>query len=335
MEGTEQRPSLDDVMAGYLDIIDRMLAREGTPLHMRPLSAAIDFVDLCILRVDETGDGEGVSPGNFTDYQASGWFRRVYKATEQWYRHRFGDAVAAPKCGDRDAVALVCETPFMLKVPMTTWQPGTLGESSWLCILNAVQAGEDVLTWVREGPLLSNLPSEEVRAARAVAEEVATKLRNIHVALIGMDDSDASVAAMRRSILPNLERAARHVVEPSAENVRSAHWDMQMACELALKCLAQQRAGRFKKTHDLFLLYDHMPEEVPPFARTELSKLSCWEKMAELRYGGGAPITTRQAFRSYRATLNIVAATTGALKVRFTLNEARIHFGYPSWCRDS
>lgn len=106
---------------------------------------------------------------------------------------------------------------------------------------------------------------------------------------------------------------------------------MQMACELALKCLAQQRSGTFKETHDLFHLYDQMPQSPPPFARTELSKLPNWEIMIELRYGGGPPIAIRQAFRSYRATMTIVAATTSAFEKRYQLGKAKFHLKRPPW----
>ena len=240
----------------------------------------------------------------------------------------------AGRSDGRDAATLVRDTPYLLKVQVTTREPGTPGESFWLCFHDAVQPGEDVLSWLHHGPVFANLAPKDVNAARALAEEIATKLRAIHIAMLGMDGSDAKVAELRDGILPNLERAARHLVKAGAEDIRLAHWDMQMACELALKCLAQQRAGIFKQTHDLFRLYDHMPESLPPFARSELSKLPNWEKMIELRYGGGKRIAMRQAFRSYCATLTIVAATTSAFKIRYGFGKAKFHLKRPPWMED-
>lgn len=331
----DKKDSLEDAMAEALDGIDRYLAKHGIPLHSRPMRAAIDFVEFYIERVDAGGgDGEGKSPGAFADFVTAKWFRIIYKITHNWYRDRFGDAMDAGRSKGTDAAILIRDTPYALKVPMTTNEPGEPGQSFWLCYHDAVQTGEDVLEWLQSGPVLSNLNSKDVKAAQVIAAEVATKLRSIHIALIGMDGSDSKVVELRDAIIPNLERAARHIVKGDPENIKLAHWDMQMACELALKCLAQQRSGSFKETHDLFYLYDNMPDSFPPFARTTLSKLPNWDKMAELRYGGGPSVSVRTAFRSYRATLEIVEATTNALKCSYRLGKAKFHLQRPPWMKE-
>jgi len=316
-------------MAESLDVIDRMLAKDGIALHSRPMQAAIELVRLCITKVDE-GSGEK-PPGKFPDYLTSKWFRIIFKNTEQWYRDRFADAMDAGRSRERDAVTLVRDTPYLVKVPTTTTEPSEPGQSFWLCYHDAVRSDEDVIAWVRHGPNFTALTSKDVKSARAVTEMVATKLRSIHVSLLEMEGKNTRLGELREAIMPNLERAARHLAAGAADEFRLAHWDMQMACELALKCLAQQRAGTFRETHDLFLLYDTMPEAFPPFARTELSTLPNWKKMADLRYGGGPAITTRQAFRAYRATLTIVDATLGALKRPYRIGKARFHLKRPPW----
>lgn len=333
MNTTGPPGSLEDVLAESLDMIDRMLAQEGMPLHMRPMSAAMRFVEFCVVKVNQ-GNGCDAPPGKLTDYAGSKWFQIIFRGTENWYRDRFGDAMEAGRSDGRNAATLIRDTPYLVKVPMTTTEPGTPGESFWLCYHDAVRPGEDVLRWIRHGPVLDNLATKDVKAARTITEEISTKLRATHIALLGLDGTDPRLVELRNGILPNIERAAWHLSKADAENVRLAHWDMQMACELALKCLAQQRSGSFKETHDLFVLYDGMPESVPPFARTELSKLPNWERMVELRYGGGPPITVRQAFRSYRATVGIVTATTGALKKSLQLGNAKFHLKRPPWMEE-
>jgi hypothetical protein len=239
------------------------------------------------------------------------------------------------RSNDRDAVTLIRDTPYLLRVPMTTSEPGIPGESAWLCFHDAVQPSEDVLKWIENGPVFANLEPRDVKSAYRITEDVATKLRSIHIALLGTDRSDAKVAELCDGILLNLERAARHLAKAGIEDVKLAHWDMQMACELALKCLAQQRANDFKETHDLFYLYDSMPEGVPPFPRTELSKLPNWEKMMDLRYGGGAAIPIPQAFRAFRAALTVVTGTAKSLRVRYRLGKAKLHLKRPPWMEES
>lgn len=320
-------------MSESLDVIDRMLAQGGIALHARPMQAAIEFVRLCITKVDE-GDGEK-APGKFPDYLTSRWFQTIYKNTDQWYQDRFGSAMKAGRSEERDGATLIRDTPYLVKIPTTTTEPGEAGQSFWLCYHDAVRSDEDVLAWVQHGPNFTVFGPKDTKSARAVTEQIATKLRSIHISLIEMAGKDTKLGELREGIMPNLERAARHLVAGTTEDFRIGHWDMQMACELAMKCLAQERAGAFKETHDLFLLYDTMPEAFPPFARTELSKLPNWEKMANLRYGGGPAISVRQAFRAYRATLTIVDATLGALKRPYRIGKAKFHLKRPPWVEGS
>lgn len=331
----EQKPTLEAAMAESLDVIDRMLALAGVPLHRRPMSAASEFVDRCVTRVDEIGDGEGVPPGKLTDYATTKWFRVIYKSTQQWYRDRFGEAMEAGQPATHDAIVLIRDTPYLLRVPMTTLEPGTPGESVWLCYHDRVQPDEDVLTWIQRGPIFESLSTKDVKAAHGIVIEIATRIRATYIALLGLGGgSDMKVIELRDAILPYLERAARQLSKADAEDIRLAHWDMQMACELAMKCLAQQRAGTFKETHDLFILYDQMPGALLPFARKELSKLPNWEVMVDVRYGGGPNFTMRRAFRSYRAAVSIVAATTSALITRYQLGKAKFHIARAPWTKD-
>lgn len=332
MADEEQNHSLEDAMAKELDIIDRLLAHRGMPLHQRPMHAAIEFVELCILEVKDGKDPESKPPGKFTDFATERWFRIIHKIAVDWYREHFGDAMDAGRLEGTSAVVLVRDTPYLVKVPMTTTEAGKPGKTFWLCYHNGVLADEDVLAWIQSGPNFANLDPKDTKAAHSVTKDVSSKLRSIYTALMGVSAADKAVSELREGILPNLERAAHHLAKGDDENRKIAYWDMQMACELSLKCLAQQRSGAFRETHDLFLLYDNMPDGIPLFARTELSKLPNWEKMVDIRYGGGPPISVRNAFRSYQATLEIVKATTNSMK-RMRLGKAKFELQKPPWMR--
>ena len=58
-----------------------------------------------------------------------------------------------------------------------------------------------------------------------------------------------------------------------------------MACECALKALLQKKAGRFRETHDLFVLYDDAVPYGFSLNRDLLKNIPTWRKMMELRYG--------------------------------------------------
>lgn len=325
--------SLEEAIKEWLDPIDRMLADTGVPPQQRPLHAASEFVDAAITHVSEDGDPEGVEPGSLSTYAASKWFRIIFKHVREWYVARYGAAMDKP---DRaiDATVLVLGTPFSMRVPVTTTEPGAPGETFWLCFHDAIRDYENPLGWIKTPPNWEALPNRDLSKARSEATAVATHIRSIRIQLMQMDADDPQAADLRDGILPHLEAAARALATGTPEHVKAAHWDMQMACERALKCLAQQRAGTFQETHDLFLLYDRMPETPPGFKRTELGKLPRWERMVDIRYGSGPPVTLRDAYRSYRATLRIVDGSAACLKFRVRMGSAKFLLKRPPWMED-
>lgn len=277
---------------------------------------------------------EGEVPGDFTDYATSQWFRIIHFHVTEWYRERYGAALERPGRALK-AASLILNTPFLLRVPPTTTEPGEPGVSFWLCYHDAVRDWEQPLDWVTSGPNLKSLPEKDVKKADRLARQIGTQLRAINIALLSIKGSaDPVVIQLRNGILPHLERAAENIVTAKPENIKAAHWDMQMACELALKCLAQQRFAGFAETHDLFVLYDRMPGNPLPFPRRELSKLPNWERMAELRYGGGPDVPLHDAFRSYKAALAVVRGATEALGKVVQLGNAKFHLKRPPWMEE-
>mgnify|MGYP000077249071 CR=1 FL=1 len=327
----ENSNELEKILGEWLDFIDQTLAEQGQPLHMRPLFAATQFIKFGIVAV-KNGEEEA-APGEFPEYADSKWFKTIYKATEKWYHQRFGKALAAKKSEEYEAVTLVRNTPYLFKVPMTTTQVEIPGETAWICFHESVQHDENVLEWLCHRPNYELLSQESVEAARSLTKEIASNLRAIHIALIGIGNSNPKMLEMSQHILPNLREVALFLVKGDAHNLKLSYWPMQMACELVLKCLAQQRVQTFKETHDLFHLYDQMPESPPPFPRKKLSKLPNWKKMTDFRYGGGQSVSISQTFDAYRATVAIVAASASAFKKNLVLNKAKFLIKLQRWMK--
>jgi len=325
-----ERSELEKAIDEPIDFIDQTLALNGVPLHSRPLYAAIQYVKLYVVKV-RLPDLKEISPNKIADHADSDWFRSIFKTTENWYRHRYGELSHSHNSNKMHAATLVRDTPYLLTIPMTTSEVEKPGESAWLCFPDTVQKSEDVLSWIQHGPNFDNLSPKDVIAARKLAEGISIKLRlTCNTLRLGLDPSETKLLEMSRHILPNLEEAASFFVK----NGQLAFWPMQMACELALKCLAQQRSKEFKETHDLYYLFDQMPDGVPPFPRKLLSRLPNWEEMVQLRYGGGKTFTIRQTFRAYQATIDIVQATTSALKKHLYMKNAKFLLKFPPYMKD-
>jgi hypothetical protein len=299
-------PDFETMLGDALDVIDRELADNGIALSNRPLTAARHFVRYFVLQVSDGTSAEPFEPGEFNEYWASEWFKVVYARTVAWYAGRYGKAMKQETERTFPGCILVLGTAFLLRVPVVTHRPGKPGETIWVCYPDRVEKDEDALAWIENGPNRAALPRGDGLKARRLANEVATHLRAITVSLATVTAGNKRVAQLRDQILTHLDGAAIKIVRGRPEDLKHAQWDMQMACELALKMLAQQRGGSFAESHDLYHLYDQLPPGTPPFDRSRLTQIPKWERMAEWRYGGGPTILTATAFSRYRAMLKIV-----------------------------
>lgn len=318
------KPDFDSILGEALDVIDRDLAQEGIALQDRLLQAARDFVQYCVLEVRSGPGSEETVPGKFVDYVGSDWFKIIYARTVAWYDARYGAAMDVEFGRTLAGCVFVLDTPFSVRVPMVTRELGKTGETIWLCYHDRVEDNEDALAWIEAGPNMASLPRKDGMKARRLANEVCGTLRAIYVALCTVKAPDSRVAELRDAILPHLEKAAILIVKGGPGNLKHAQWDLQMACELALKLLAQQRARTFPESHDLFHLYDQLPPGREPFERSRLSCIPNWKRMAEWRYGGGSLISVAEAFARYRSALRIVRGAADAADHHFHLGRAKV-----------
>ena len=95
--------------------------------------------------------------------------------------------------------------------------------------------------------------------------------------------------------------------------MQQAYWELQLACENALKALQQQLTGKFNPIHDLFVLYDGTSPP-PALKRDLLKRVPRWEETIDLRYGQGNRNNRTECMKCYRAVLGIVAGAVRSMK---------------------
>ena len=132
--------------------------------------------------------------------------------------------------------------------------------------------------------------------------------------------------------MPRLERAAQLLLEPKPKTVQQAYWELQLACEHALKALQQQQAGTFKETHNLFFLYDGA-NPAPAFKRDLLKQMPDWKETVALRYGQGSRESRANCLKCYRAVLAIVAGAVRSMR-SFNIGSAEFEVQRPPWLRN-
>lgn len=332
MAESELKQAQDDelvlLLRDALPVIDRDLAVREFPLHQRTFQAAIEFVQHCVLFVREAGNDEA-TPGNSQEFIATRWFSVIFYHVDQWYRDRYGAALDQKASNHITGVIEIMNTPFELRVPTMRTRPGEPGKTVWIGIPDGVREDESPIDWVIAGPNVGRFDEED--RARAITEvtQTADRLRYIRTSLMAVTHGDSKLVGLMAGVLPRLEHAASLLIETRRESVQQAYWEMQLACEQALKALSQQQTGAFRETHDLFTLYD-ATEPKPAFERELLKDMPRWRETAEMRYGVGELDGRHLCIKAYRSVLSIVAGSVRSMK-KMGIGHAEFEIQRPPW----
>ncbi|MBJ7318063.1 MAG: hypothetical protein JHC96_04610 [Brevundimonas sp.] len=324
--------TFNESLAEALDLIDRWLGELNVPLRQRPLQAALEFVRHFIIEI-KVGDQEPQAPGDIAEVILAEWFKPIMQDVNAWYVERYGKRMDPDSGSPVIGTVRIFGTPFEIRVPTSTHSPGVPGETIWVEFPDRVLEREEALDWLVDGPNTAKLARADYFKAKRHAHDVATALRFITIAINGISNKDVRAHQLAKGVVPHLERAAAQLIQTDQGSLKRAHWDMQMAVELAFKALTQQRSDTFTETHDLFVLFDRLPNPELDLPRRLLSMLPNWEVMAQLRYGEGPDVSLDDAFVRYRTCLKIVAGIADGFK-RWRLGQARFEIKKAPWLGD-
>ncbi|GJE59921.1 HEPN domain-containing protein [Methylobacterium trifolii] len=313
-----------------LPLIDRIAAVREVGLGDRVFYAAVEYVQNFVIAIDE-GDGEAKLTGDSIEFIAKNWFSVAFYHVDSWYRDRYGAALDRKTDNRIKGVVEIAGTPFALDIPTVRTRPGKPGETIWIGFPDGVRDDEFPIAWVEAGPNIDKLDEEDRGLATAEVYETAGKLRYIRTSLMAVAQSDEQLVGLMAGILPRLENAASLLLRPQSVSVQHAYWEMQLACEHALKALRQQQAGTYRETHDLFKLFDDTDPK-PEFAREVLKRMPLSRDIADMRYGVGDWRSRRECHRTYRDVLTIVAGTICALR-KCGIGRAEFEIGRPPWLK--
>ena len=303
--------------------------KTGSLFATRPWRAAVLFVEHAVQEVD---DGIPRKPDLQTpDFVSQPWFHALYGSVFAWYESRHGERIHERSRTVAKGLVLIWRTPYELAVPLSVLGPGVPGKTAWLRFPDEVLAAESVQDWIVGSPDLSVGSKDESVPAIASAKEVATHLRQINVSLIGNKHSQNVQSGFLSGVRLHIETAATHVVQLSTSGgISRAIWELQMACESAFKALMQHRTGSIKESHDLFFLYDSLPDPKPTFGRDLLKQIPRWEKVTDLRYGQGQASSVDDFFRTYRVVLSVVNSLLQPM-VSLRVGKATLEMAKPPW----
>lgn len=324
--------SKEDQIAVYigeaLPHIDRDLAAREIALSDRRFRAAVEYVRYCVTAVSEDGK-ETSHPGESSNFIATSWFAIIFFHVDNWYRDRYGVALDRKPDKHIKGVVEIAGTPFALHIPTIRRRPGKPGETIWIGIPDGVRDDESPIKWIEAGPNVEKLDEDDRGSAIAEASDTAEKLRYIRTSLMAVAHGDEKLVGLMSGILPRLENAASLLLQTKETSVQNAYWEIQLACEHAMKALKQQQSGAFRQTHDLFVLFDDTNPK-PAFNREILKRMPQWRDTTSMRYGVGNYSGRRQGHKTYRDGLTVVAGTVRVLH-NCGIGRAEFEIRRPPW----
>lgn len=266
-----------------------------------------------------------------TDFALKPWFAVIYHYTEEWYRDHYGPATEGNGTAIASGVVSVRGISVEVKVPLTRTTVETPGETVWMHFPVTIDEGENPEDWLVDPPPLTKLDAPERKKLAKKLAEVGTGLRRIHTNLMGINPSDDTVNGLLMGIQPELESAAANILRRKASGRGAALWSLQMAVERILKAFAQHKTGGFRRTHDLFALYDDVKDHGVSAKRTLLNKIPREPQIIADRYGlGGTPSLT-ELMHAYDAALAFVSEVSESFGREFSIGGARLLLKKPPW----
>jgi hypothetical protein len=324
---TERSKYIEEVLPD----IDRALSQ--TPLGQRPLLAAIEFVRCC---VETVNDGGVVRVGEeATEFVGTRWFAVVFSEVESWYHRRHGAGAFTAQDHVWTGLLVFAENAFKMAIPTMTFRPGTRPDkvTSWMSFPDHVLDDEVATDWIENSPDLATFAAEEQKDARSGAVRVAGYVRAINSRTTGIPIESDGLDGLLRGIRLRLEHASRLVADDQ-RNIQPAYWEIQIACENALKALHLVRAGEFRTVHDLVILFDAIPNPKPNFSRQLLLDWPHWKEMTNLRYGQGDRNDLSEFYSFYLVALEIVSECLKPM-AKLQLGKASFEIGRAPWLNKS
>ncbi|MCY3870073.1 MAG: hypothetical protein OXG87_10985 [Gemmatimonadetes bacterium] len=319
-EGSKE---LREQMNVWLPYIDDMLAGEGLILSWRPFMAASIMVE-DIIKIE--GDSKD-------DFFMKTWFEPIYRTTFDWYKDRYGEALASDSKPVGIGVFTAHGTPFEIRVPLKLLKTEKPGESVWVTLPNGVLPEENVRDWVTTPPNWSSLSAEELSEIDDQITSVGQRIRSIHMDLISVEFKDDKARDLAETIEPHIYEGASKIASRDYAELQLAFWEIHLATEKAMKLALMQQGLDAPRTHDLCDLRDLLASQGTILDQDTLKLLPSHEEVINLRYGTGQK-NLSEAMTAYESMLDIVSACTASMERQLKYDNPSALMRIPFWMKE-
>ena len=327
-----QTDQLVTMLADFLDAIDRDLATVDTPMPQRPLQALLRLLKLKAVEV--RFQEEEIDLAEPFQHSDEIWFRVLYKAVERWFQKIYGaESVEGKGNPPLEGVVLIRGTPFALRVPAYRTKVQKEGLEAWMYFESGIGEGEDALRWLVAGPDLSVLDAQSRGAVDKCVSEIAMALRAIHFHRMGVTNGPAA-EGLADAARGYLESGARRIRSGKAEELGPAWFDLQMACEAALKLVLLRSTGGYPRSHLLLDLLSDASIHGVAFDPARIKSWPDFKTMSDFRYAQGSTGGIVRLFEAYRIAVDLVAAAMATISTPLG-SGAGFLLRRPPWLTDS
>lgn len=330
----EEAPDeMTEALSPHLEIYDEMLADEDIEVSDRPMRSLIRLLrsgDMDVRAGDET-----IDISNQVDHVRTEWFKALYGTVERWYETRYGKQRVSGE--DRrnnllHGAVLVRGEPYSVRLPTNRKKVEVEGEQAWMYFDDGLDESEDALEWVSNAPSLQTLDNAALALLRGQVEKVAATLRFVEFRRVtgNKDEREPRAQELIEATLVYLQQAAKRMVEGDKRERIIAWYDLQMACESALKTAICQATGDHPHIHPLPTLLEKAAEHGVDFDASRLASWHSVKSMSDFRYGRGNPGTTAELYDAYLLVLDLVRAAIATIQTGFKSGFG-ILLQYPPW----
>ena len=313
---------IKEILDYQLPIFDDILAESQKPLSERPLAAALDFVEYCIVEI------KGDTKDKFLEKE---WFKSIYKLTKQWYDERYDAARKSRNDYTALGAVLIYKTPFEINIPLSIAQEWEGDDKRWFCLPISIHENENVFDWIKNKPNLEKMSETELESLKKIISDIAINNRAIHVNLM-IAPLEQALHKISVTIPSHLDKAVRDILSLEGGRISTSYWEIHLAIEKALKLIILQNNRNHQNKHNLRKLC-RIATNIKKVVLdcSVISKFLSVNEAIQQRYGEGSSYTIQEAIDNYISACAVIASLTKVLKREFILKDAKFLIAIPPW----
>jgi hypothetical protein len=297
----------------WLPMFDKRYDIRSIPISQRPYWAAVEFIKTAISDFKNTTIEVQLNPPWF-DY----WYENIYA----WYKEKYGKALENNNNYDIDSFIIINNIVYQLKIPSAILTPkNNSNKLYWLIFPNKVQRTETPFSWIQNGP------NPEIYNFKKVRKEIVEKvnlLRKIQIYLLTTLVQDNEHNIMLHSIPIHFRNFSNDLLTASRLEFSNSIWEMNLVVEKAIKVYLNSKNIKYKKIHDIYILYDDFCSLNPAIKKIDIKYLPPNNDAIKYRYGELIINNLSYMNHLYLESLKIVNSVLSQIKRDFTMNNFRI-----------